>query len=98
MPEVGGNRPVRMDLWNKEVGGVRVRVCPWTCWTLNLAYSHGGGLSCSIVSQEGGDLSLIETQRQAINCQLLPVPVDLDQVLDVDPGLKMGWLFFHAHC
>lgn len=83
---------------DRGVGGPGVRGCLWTIWTLSLAYSHGGGLSCSIVSQEGGDLSLIETQGQAIHRKLLPMPVDLDKVLDVDPGFNMGWLFLHAHC
>lgn len=97
MPEVGGNRPVRIDLWIKKKEGTGVRGCTWTCWALNLAYSHSGGLSCSVVSQEGGNLSLVETQCKAVHRQLFPVPVDLDQVLNVDPGLKMGWLFLHAH-
>lgn len=42
-------------------------------------------------------MSLVETQRKAIYRQLLPVPVDLDQVFNVDPRLKMRWLFLNAN-
>lgn len=47
-------------------------------------YSHGGGFSGSVVSEEGRDLSLVEAERQSIYCQLLPVTINLHQVLDVD--------------
>lgn len=60
-------------------------------------YSHGGGLSCAIVSQERCDLSLIEAERQSIYGQLLPVAVNFDQVLDVDPGLQVSRLLLYAH-
>lgn len=60
-------------------------------------YSHGGGFSGSVVSQEGCDLSLIEAERQSIYCQLLPVTINLHQVLDVDAKLQVSWLLLDTH-
>lgn len=62
-----------------------------------LLYSHGGGLSGSVVSQERGDLSLVEAERQSVHRQLLPVAINLDQVLDVDSGLQVSRLLLHTH-
>lgn len=59
--------------------------------------SHGGGFSSSVVSQEGGDLSLVEAERQSVHRQLLPMTVNLYQVLDVDTGLQVSWLLLHTY-
>lgn len=64
----------------------------WCVWD-----SHGGGFSGSVVSQEGGDLSLVEAERQPIHRQLLTMTVNFHQVLDVDSRLQMSWLLLHAH-
>lgn len=47
-----------------------------------LLYIHGGGFSCSIVTQEGGDLSLIEVQTQSIDRHLVSLTVHLLQISD----------------
>lgn len=47
-----------------------------------LLYIHGGGFSCSIVTQEGGDLSLIKVQTQSIDRHLVSLTVHLLQISD----------------
>lgn len=59
---------------------------------------HGCGFPCPVVSEKGGDLSLIELQCQAIHSQLLPMAVDLDQVLDVNTWINLSWLLLNTHC
>lgn len=58
---------------------------------------HGGGLSCSIVAQEGGDLILVEAQREVIHCQLVAVSVHLHQILNVDTRFQISWYLLDAH-
>lgn len=59
---------------------------------------HGGGLSCSIVAQEGGDLILIEAQSEVIYCQLVAMSVYLHQILNVDTRFQISWYLLNAHC
>lgn len=58
---------------------------------------HGRGLAGAIVTEEGGDLSVVELQGQSIHGQLVSVAVDLHQVLDVNAGLNVSWLLFNTH-
>lgn len=60
-------------------------------------YSHGGGFSGPVVSEEGGDLPFVEAKRQPVDCQLLSVTINLHQVLDVDSGLQVSRLLLDTH-
>ena len=53
---------------------------------------HGGGLAGSVVSQEGGDLTLVEVDAEVVDSHLLPCPVDLVQVTNGGTQLQMGRL------
>lgn len=55
------------------------------------------GLASSVVAQEGGDLPLIESQRESVHSQLLSVTVDLHKVFDVNTRLDMSRLLLNAH-
>lgn len=65
---------------------------------VGLRFLHGGGLAGPVVSQEGGDLAVVELEGQSVHSQLVAVAVDLDQVLDVDAGLDVGRLLLDADC
>ena len=58
---------------------------------------HRCGLAGSVVAEEGSDLSLIEPEGQAVHSQLVPVAVDLHQVLDVNTWLQVSWLLLYTH-
>lgn len=49
------------------------------------------------MTEEGGDLSVVELQGQSVHSQLVSVTVDLHQVLDVNSGLNVSWLLFNTH-
>lgn len=49
----------------------------WPEWDV-----HGGGLPCSIVSQERGDLSFVKLQVEVVHGQFSSLFVDFDQVSD----------------
>lgn len=51
---------------------------------------HGGGFSSAVVSEERGDLVLVEVQTQAVHCQLFTILVDFDKIADGDTGLHIG--------
>lgn len=61
-----------------------------------LRFLHGGGLAGPVVSQEGGDLAVVELEGKSVHSQLVAVAVDLDQVLDVDAGLDVRRLLLDA--
>lgn len=50
------------------------------------------------MSQERGDLSFVEIQREAIYSQLFAIAINLHQVLNGYTKAKMTWLFFHTDC
>ena len=60
------------------------------------ADSHGGGLPSPVVSQEGGDLILVEVDGQSVHCQLLAIAVNLAQVSNCHPYLVVARLSLHA--
>lgn len=43
---------------------------------------HRGGFASAVVSEERGDLVLVEVQTQAIHGQLFPILVDFDKIPD----------------
>lgn len=56
---------------------IELDLCP-SLYLADLALdSHGGGFSGPIVTQEGGDLSLVEAECQSIHCQLLAMTINL---------------------
>ena len=42
---------------------------------------HGGSLASSIMSEEGGDLPLVEVQVEVLHCHF-PIRIDLVEVID----------------
>lgn len=58
---------------------------------------HSCGLASSIVTEEGGYLSLIEPQGQSVYSQLFSMAVDLHQILDVNTGLDVARLLLNTH-
>lgn len=57
---------------------------------------HSCGFASSIVSKEGGDLSLIESQGQPVHGQFVSMAVDLHEILNVNTWLYVAWLFLNA--
>lgn len=58
---------------------------------------HNGGLASSIVSEEGGNLSLIEPQGQPVYSQLVSMAVHLHQILDVNTWLDVAWFLLNTN-
>lgn len=58
---------------------------------------HRCGLAGPIVAEEGGYLSLIEPQGQSVYSQLVPMAVDLHQILDVNTRLDVARLLLDTH-
>lgn len=51
----------------------------WQVWMLRLVHLHGGGLSSSVVAQQGGDVSLVERQIEVVYG--VPPPVGFCQAV-----------------
>lgn len=58
---------------------------------------HCCGLASSIVSKEGGYLSVIEPQGQPVYSQLFSVAVDLHQILNVNTWLDVARFLLNTH-
>lgn len=58
---------------------------------------HCCGLASSIVSEEGGYLSVIEPQGQPVYSQFVSVAVDLHQILDVNARLDVAWFLLDTY-
>lgn len=58
---------------------------------------HSCGFASSVVAEEGGDLSFIESQGQSIHSQLVSMTVDLHQILDVNTWINVVWLLLNTH-
>lgn len=62
----------------------------------SVSFLHGGGFPCSIVSQKGCNLTLVESQCQAVYSKLFAMTIDLHQVLNIHPQVKMSGLFLYT--
>lgn len=58
---------------------------------------HGCGLASSIVTKEGGYLSVVEPQGQSVYSQFFSMAVDLHQILDVNTWLDVARLLLNTH-
>lgn len=63
----------------------------------SVIFLHGGSFSCSVVPQKGCNLTLVESQCQVVHSKLFAIPIDLHQVLNIHPQVKMSGLFLNAH-
>lgn len=62
-----------------------------------LCGSHGGGLSSTVVAQEGGDLPLVEVQAQPVDSCTATAAIDLHQITDGDSRLEFSRRLLHQH-
>lgn len=91
VPEVGGNIPVNIDLRERE--DIHVDVCMYACeHSIPLKRIHGGGFSCSVVSQKGSNLALVEVDAEAVHSRCGGTAEYFDQVLDANSLHQICWL------
>lgn len=57
---------------------------------------HGGGFAGPVVSEERGDLSLVELQIKVVDSKFPPFLVDFHQVSDVHTKVQTRGLWFNV--